>query len=145
VLWKFVPIYNGTSGLAEPEVGIMGVDPGRIDAFDGIRDLNGDKIDIAALSPNEIVVNEEAVDALDAKVGDTLTIFYNNQPVELTVAAIAKTSVLSGSVDLGSPGVVLSLNRLQEITGLTDRYSVITISNAGGVRDSMGHTDAVVT
>ncbi|MDQ2683175.1 MAG: FtsX-like permease family protein, partial [Chloroflexota bacterium] len=145
VLWKFVPIVNGTSGLAEPEVGIMGVDTSRLDAFDGVRDLNGDKIDIAALAPNEIVINETAADDLGARVGDTLTIFYGNQPVELTVADIARDAVLSGAVDLGSPGVVLSLDRLREITGLTDVYSVIAISNAGGVRDSMGHTDAVVT
>jgi putative ABC transport system permease protein len=144
-LWKFVPIYNGTSGLAEPEVGIMGVDPGRLDAFGGVKDLDGDSIDIAALAPNEIVINETAADDLDAQVGDMLTIFYNNQPVELTVVSIARDAVLSGSVDLGSPGVVLSLDRLREITGLTDVYSVIAISNAGGVRDSMGHTDAVVT
>ena len=118
VLWKYVPIVNMASGLAEPEVGIMGVDPNRLADFGGLSDLSGNAVDIAGLAPNEIVVNETAADDLNAKVGDTLTIYYNNAPVELVVANIAKDSVLTGAVDLGSPGVVLSLNRLQEITGL---------------------------
>jgi putative ABC transport system permease protein len=144
VLWKMVPAINTASGLAEPEVGVTGVDPSRLDDFGGVRDLNGDMIDLAALSADQIVVNEVAADDLEAKVGDVITVYYGNRPLELTVAAIAEESVMSGSVEAGLPGMVLPLQRLQEITGLTDKISLVAISNSGGVRDSIEPTDAVV-
>jgi putative ABC transport system permease protein len=144
VLWKTVPVLNATSGLAEPEVGVTGLDPSRLAPFGGIEGTNGREIDLSALAPNEIVVNETTADKLNAQVGDTLVVYYNNRPVQLTVAAIAKDTVLSGAVDIGMPGMVLTLPRLQEITGITDEYSLIAISNTGGVRDGLKHTDAVV-
>jgi putative ABC transport system permease protein len=144
VLWKSVPVVDAASGQAEPDAGLTGVDPAKMSQFGGIRDLDGDVIDLAKLAPNEIVVNEAGVDKLDASVGDKVTVYYNNTPTEFTVAAIAKESALSGSVDIGKPGLVLPLARLQEITGLPDSYSLIAISNAGGVRDGRTHTDAVV-
>ena len=73
-----------------------------------------------------------------------MTIYYNNQPIEITVAAIAPDSLLTGALDFEEPGMVMSLERLQELTGLTDTYSLVAISNTGGVRDGMTHTDAVV-
>jgi putative ABC transport system permease protein len=145
VLWKSMPVMNMTSGLAEPEVGVVGVDPSQLGPFGGIKATNGDTIDIAALGANEIVVNAKTADKVDAKVGDTIVVYYNNQPVQLTVAAIAKDTVLSGSLNTGMPGMVTSLARLQEITGLANTYSLIAISNKGGVRDGKAHTDAVVT
>ena len=113
--------------------------------FGGITATNGDTIDIAALGANEIVINAKTADKVDAKVGDTIVAYYNNQPVQMTVAAIAKDTVLSGSLNTGMPGMVTSLARLQEITGLPNTYSLIAISNKGGVRDGKAHTDAVVT
>ena len=145
VLWKSMPVMNMTSGLAEPEVGVAGVDPSQLGPFGGITATNGDTIDIAALGANEIVINAKTADKVDAKVGDTIVAYYNNQPVQMTVAAIAKDTVLSGSLNTGMPGMVTSLARLQEITGLPNTYSLIAISNKGGVRDGKAHTDAVVT
>src|SRR4029078_10278018 len=40
VLWKSMPVMNTTSGLAEPEVGVVGVDPSQLGPFGGITATN---------------------------------------------------------------------------------------------------------
>jgi len=144
MLWKTIPAMNTVSGLAEPDVTIAGLDPSRLSGFGEVKDLDGTVIDLASLDANAVVISEMAADKLDAKVGDVLTIYYNNQPIEVTVAGVGPDSLLTGAVDFEQPGMVMSLERLQELTGLTDSYSMVLISNTGGVRDGMTHTDAVV-
>jgi putative ABC transport system permease protein len=144
MLWKTIPAMNMASGLAEPDVTIAGLDPSRLSGFGEVKDLNGNVIDLASLDANAVVISEMAADKLDAKVGDVLTIYYNNQPIEVSVAGVGPDSILTGAVDFEQPGMVMSLERLQELTGLADSYSMIMISNTGGVRDGMQHTDAVV-
>jgi putative ABC transport system permease protein len=144
MLWKSVPALNTVSGLAEPDVTIAGLDPSRLAGFGGVKDLDGNRIDLTTLPANGVVISEMAADKLEAKVGDLLTIYYNNQPIQLTVAGIGPDSIMTGAVDFEQPGMMMPLARLQELTGLTDSYSLIMISNTGGVRDGMKHTDSVV-
>jgi putative ABC transport system permease protein len=145
VLFELVPAINPASGQGEPESVLTGYDPETIKSFGGLKATNGDNINFAALAPDEVVISNKAADKLDASVGDVLTIFYDNQPVNLKVAAIAEDSVLSGVIDFDMPGMVIPLSRLQQITGQTDQLSAVIVSNKGGVRGSEDLSDQVTT
>ncbi|MGH2560030.1 MAG: ABC transporter permease [Thermomicrobiales bacterium] len=143
MLIETVPILDETSSQGEPAVVLTGFDPAKLDAFGGLQATDGDTIDLGATADNEIVLSETAAEDLDASIGDQVTFFYGNQPTEMTVAAIARDSALSGVLTTNVGGMVIPLDRMQQITGQTDELSAIAISNAGGVRDSEHLTDVV--
>jgi putative ABC transport system permease protein len=143
ILFETVPVIDTTREQAEPSVALAGVDPTRVEDFGGLKTPDGQEIDFAALPENGVVLSESAAEELDAEVGDALTIYYANQPVELIVAAIAEDSILSGVLDFDGVGMSMSLARLQELTGQPNTLSAIAISNTGGVRDSLDHSEAV--
>ena len=144
LLFETVPVQDTTSAQAEPEVTFAGIDPARLDQFGGITATNGADIDFAALPADGVVLSESAAEDLDAALGDALTVFYDNRPIALTVAAIAEDSALTGVIDFETSGMAIPLARLQEITGQPGTLSAIAISNAGGVRDGVDGTEAVL-
>jgi len=145
-----VPVINEAAGQVEPSVVLTGVDPSRLDGFGGLAATDGGTIDLMTLAADGVVISEEAADKLSATVGGTLTIYHDNTPVTLTVAGITENSMLAGQrgEDLsGSPvkaSLVMPLDRVQALTGQSETLTGIVISNAGGVRDSDGPTEAVV-
>jgi putative ABC transport system permease protein len=145
-----VPVLNTSRDLSEGQVLLSGIDPGRVVPFGGLRSTGGSAIDLAAIPADAVVVNQRAADALGAVSGDELTIYYNNAPVSLTVAAVAEESMVSGARYPGYleesplPGMVMPLDRLQELTGQRDQLSMIAVSNRGGVIDGAEATDGVV-
>jgi putative ABC transport system permease protein len=144
ILLEPVPVVNAQRGQAEPQIMIAGVDPARIDQFGGLQDLNHTTIDLANLPDGSVVISETTAEDLDASVGDGLTTYYANLPIQLTVAAIAPDSVLSGAVNPTIGGMMMPLDRLQALTNQPDAISMVAISNTGAVRNSLGGTDAVV-
>jgi putative ABC transport system permease protein len=148
LLDEHVPVQNLTKQQAEPNVVLIGVDPARLDHFGGLRSPEGHAIDLGAIPANGVVLSEKAADELDATVGDTVAISYENAPYELTVAGIAEDTYLSGyrrgrEDYLEYPGLVMPLTALQELTGQTDKLSAIAVSGAGGVLDGYTHSDAI--
>ncbi|MDP9362704.1 MAG: FtsX-like permease family protein, partial [Chloroflexota bacterium] len=144
VLIETVPAVVEEKGQAEPQTFLIGVDPARLDDFGGLRDLDGGAIDLAATAPTEVVLSATMAEELDAEVGDVVTAYYANQPVPLTVAAIAEDGPLSGRFDPATPGMVVPLQRLQDATGQQGLVTLLGISNRGGVEDGLDQTDAVV-
>jgi putative ABC transport system permease protein len=132
-------VTNAAAGQAEPFAVAAGLDSSRLEAFGGLIATNGATIDLAEIGPNAVVLSDSLADDLDAAAGDVVTLYWDDTPFEKTVAAIAKDTVLSGTT-----GLTLPLANLQALTGKTDLISAIAISNAGGVRDSLGSSDAVV-
>jgi putative ABC transport system permease protein len=145
-----VPVVNEAAGQIEPSVVLTGIDPSRLDGFDGLPAVDGGTIDLATLGADGVVISEGAADELSATVGSTLTIYHDNTPVKLTVAAITGNSFLAGHRAMdqqGTPGrasLVMPLDRVQALTGQPETLTGIAISNAGGIRDSDGPTAAVV-
>lgn len=145
MLVDVVPVLNNTRSQSEPNVYLSGLDPDRLADFGGLEKKDGGAIDLAALSPNEVVLSEDAADKLDAEVGDQLTVYYDNQPIVLTVAEIAKNSYVGGEINIGDEalGIAMPLARLQELTGQQGRISAIVVSNRGGTREGITGSDAV--
>ena len=138
-----IKIVDGQPSLSEPNVYLVGIDPSRVAEFGGLKDLDGNDIDLANTAVNEVVISEDLADSIDAKAGDQIVVYYNNQPIPLTVKAIALNGPLSGRFDQTTPGMVVPLDRLQQATGLTGQVTTIAISNKGDVRTGMDLTDQV--
>ncbi len=134
-----LPVLHEASGLADPDVLVMGLDPHRIGEFGGIQSTSGVVLDLASIGAGELVVSAKLADALDLRAGDTLTLYYRNEPFTFSVAGIGENSFLTGvrREGLETIGLAMSLEQLQQMTGQQGHYSAIAISNAGGVRDGV--------
>ncbi|HEV2528342.1 MAG TPA: FtsX-like permease family protein [Thermomicrobiales bacterium] len=144
-LYLPVPVVNDASQLSTPENLIVGIDPTRADQFGGLRTPGGEVIDLAAVPSGQVVISEGLSEEIDAAAGDQLTIYYANQPVPLTVAAVAENSPLSGVLNTSNQnGMVVRLDELQRATGMEGLLSFIAVSNVGNGDDSIGRTDDAV-
>ncbi len=127
----------------EPLVYVTGLSQESIDTIGGVEDTSGNKIDVNSLGQDGIYLNENAAKDLDASVGDTLIFFTGNQPLTVTVAGILPANVLTGDLGNNDAGALMSLSRLQEITGNEGRISAVVVSNSGSGTASLAHSDAV--
>ena len=132
-----VPGINPRTKLSEPALTIMGIDPSTVAPFGQITSVGGQPIDLTTLPANGIVLGKKAANALDARVGDTLTIYVHNQPHDLQIAAIATDWYFTGTLDPSQVGgFALPLDRAQALFNQPGRISVIGIANRGGVAAS---------
>ncbi|MEA2584826.1 MAG: putative transport system permease protein [Thermomicrobiales bacterium] len=149
VLRVEAPVVVEAKGQSEPGIMLVGLDPSRVEQFGGLKDTAGKTIDLAAIPAEGVVLSAKAAENLNAAVGDTITIYHDNQPIDRTVAAIGEDTSLTGvgrSENTGKEqaGLAMPLANLQAMTGNENRISAVVISNTGGVRDSLDATDAVV-
>ena len=137
-----IPVLNTRTGLNEPITEIVGFRNEDLRAFGGLRDLDGNELE---LTPGEIVVNKDLAEEIEAQPGDVLRLFYQGEVIELTVKAIAPNSVLSGSLNTAArEGGVVEFGELARITGKGDNADAVLVSNTGGVKDGIHLTDTVI-
>ncbi|MEO6043712.1 MAG: FtsX-like permease family protein [Tepidiformaceae bacterium] len=109
-------------------------------ALGGLRDRDGKDVSLAG---NEIAVNEKLAGSIDARVGDTLLTFYQGASTEFTVKAIVPNTLLGGTFSSGDrKGAAVDFAVLAKLTGKTDSADGVFVSNRGGVKGGMGHSDA---
>jgi len=144
-LVETVPAVNERVRLSAPAVSVVGLDPARMEAFPDVVDLQGRQLDIGALGEDEVYVNESAADELGAQVGDTVTIYYQNQPLPFRVAGVVQDRMATGAgLNMESPeGMTARLDVLQRAFGREGEVDLIAISNRGGVRDSLALSGTV--
>ena len=133
-----VPVVNEASRLSEPSITLTGLDPSRVAPFGGVPAVDGGTLDLNNLAEDEVFVSEKLAGRIGAEPGHTVTVFYENEPAQLSVAAIASDSILSGMHFDGSDtptehGMVMPLARLQSLTGLEGRLRYVAVTNHGGV------------
>lgn len=135
---------NLARGQTEPLVLVMGVNTSQLEGgFESdLETVSGERADLAALPEGSIFINESAAEELDAREGDIVTLYTQNQPHEFTVAAVLVDRVLSGAVSVDS-GFVLPLNRAQELLGRPGEADFILVSNEGGTREGLARTEEV--
>ncbi|GIW12782.1 MAG: hypothetical protein KatS3mg062_0221 [Tepidiforma sp.] len=136
-----LPVYNTRTRLNEPSARIVSFRGDDAAALGGLRDTGGAPV---ALSGNGIAVNEDLAEQIDARVGDTLQLFYQGQPVEFTVVAIVPSNVLSGAVDpFAMRGGTVDFATFVQLTGRGDVADSVLVSNVGGPRDGLQRSDVV--
>jgi putative ABC transport system permease protein len=148
VLETRMPAQHDAASLAEPDVTLVGLDPARLEQFGGIRSTSGGTIDLATLEAGQVVISAKLANAIDAGIGDTISVFYNNEVHSLTVAGIGENSLLTGvrrnvSTGVEATGLAMPVEHLQELTGQADLYSFVAISHVGSARESVKLTDEV--
>ncbi len=144
-----IPVVNESKQLSEPTATLVGLDPTRLDGFGGLKATDGSTIDLGTIPADSIVLGKHTAESLNAEVGDLLTVYVDNQPHQLSVAAIANDSYLSGGErdfdsGLEANGMVMPLDRAQTLLNKPNGITSILISNTGSVRDSLDYSDAVV-
>jgi len=139
-----VPLFDARTQQAEA-IGILaGVDAARIGVIGGVDGIDGKSLDIASLGANEAYLNATGADKLNARVGDSVTIFYGNAPMMFTVRAIVRDGVLNGSSGQSGtafPGLLVPLDRARAIINKPG-YGAIYVANTGTARTGIVHSDA---
>ncbi len=145
--FDLVPIEHPEAGQIEPQFFLVGVDPQTVDRLDAVRDRDGDLLRLSELGPDEIVINERAARELDAEPGDQVKLYVLGRARQYTVAAIGRDAVLTGNLEAGGSGGLLSLDAYQSLLGPQlsppDRWDSILISGAGGVEAPLEFSDAI--
>lgn len=143
-----VPAINTADRRAEPLATLAGVDPESVDVLRGLNSLDGQPLTAAALTEEQVYITERLRDEIGIGVGDRLTIYYANRPVELVVADIVRDNAMTSSNEGEDSfsgthgGIVTSLAQWRAITGET-RIDLIVVSAVGGVRDSLSRVDGI--
>ena len=122
------PTLNLRASLSEGQARIVAPDPGTLEGFGQFTLLSGQPLPLDALPPGGVLVNEEAVDTLDAKVGDTLRLFLPDGSVDVRVEGVVENGGLAG-IDTT---ILMPLTAAQEVFGKEGQINTIAISNRGG-------------
>jgi putative ABC transport system permease protein len=152
VIIEPLPIIDQRTKLSSPAATMAGVDANHLEGFPDIVTRDGRQADLAALADDQIYLNAKAAKELDARAGDTVTIFAQNFPYTFTVVDIVKDNVLTGAINLQGghggltgEGMVTRLDVAQNLVGREGELDAIGISARGGVRDGLALSDTVAS
>ena len=134
---------DGRSGLFDPTVNLIGFDAGR--DLGSFTRADGSPWDGSGLGPTEAAINEKLAAAIEASVGDRLTLIFGGPrgPLNVTVAAVVK-DIGRGAWNDGND-LFVPLPSMQSALGATDRINVILVANVGGVERGYLRSDAAVS
>lgn len=149
VVLEAVPVISRiddlTTRLSSPQAAFIGLDETRMDAFPDVLARDGEQLDLTSLEMDEVYVNESLANEIDVAPGDVITVKYEGQKIPFAVKDIAQDTGMTGSLGAGqSDGLVTRLSTLQALTNRPGELDLIGVSNTGGVRDGVEHSDAVV-
>ena len=130
-LAETAPTVNQRNSLSEGRMQIAGVDPDTLDGFGGFTLDNGDEVRVDGLGHNEVFINSQAAEDLEAIPGDALTVFVYGEEVSLTVRG-----VVSGGGPVGTePTLLLDLADAQRLFDREGYVNSIVVSNRGDEYD----------
>ena len=135
-----LPTQNQRSRLNEASARIVAFRASDAQGLGGLKDTDGKPV---VLAGNDFAVNKELAEAIDARPGDTVLVFYEGKPVELKVKALVPVSVLGGAWDTSSQeGGAVDFAFLADLTGKGANADGVFVSNRGGARSGLSHSDA---
>ena len=140
-----LPVLNPDRRLSEPNARFIGADPSTVGAFHGILHLDGEPVDLTALSGNQAFIGEHLANDIDAGAGDTVTLFVENEPHDFHVLAVVQdTGLTEGEFgpDQGG-GLVVHLDVARALIDTADELDFLAVSITGGTRDTLDRSDAV--
>ncbi len=144
-----VPALNPGARLSEPIAQFVGVDAASADPLAQIVTEEGDSVLVADLGPDEVYVTTRLADDILLAQGDSIRVFFDNQPYDFVVAGVVQDNALTAATALNSAtgqpagGVVAPLQRVREIVGEPERLDLIVVSATGGVRDTLDLNEGI--
>ncbi|MBI4218950.1 MAG: FtsX-like permease family protein [Chloroflexi bacterium] len=136
---ELAPVINPSVPRTVPRMAIAAIDPDRTAGFGSIRTLDGSTFEISELALGEVLINEDALDELDAGAGDSLILVSRTGRHEILVRAVIRNGDLAGS----SPRILMSLKDGQRLYGRPGEINRIDVSNAGDAFSGNRHTEEV--
>ena len=121
------PVANPAASESVGRMNISGIDTSDLGVFGPIVDDDGRPMELSALAGNQVFINGKAAESLEASVGDRLTMFLQDVPVELAVAGIAAGKGLAGDDETA----LMSLSQAQDFFGHPGEVNSILVSNMG--------------
>ncbi|HRC61924.1 MAG TPA: FtsX-like permease family protein [Dehalococcoidia bacterium] len=144
LLVEQLPILNESQRLSQPQGAFIGVDPGSVASFHALRDLDDNEVSADALTGNRTYISDRLSSQVNARAGDTLTVFVENKPTTFEVIGVVRdTSITSrqafdgGSGSEPPGGMIVNLQTAQQILDRSGRVSYVGVSTAGGTRDAL--------
>lgn len=140
-LYEPMPFLNTRTRLNEAGSRVAGYKLEDLQPFGGLVDLDGKQV---TLSGNQLAVNEDLADEIEAQVGDTLTGYVGGAEVAFVVVAIVPTNVFGGTnADPNLRAGTVNIDFLREVTGKSEVFDAIFVSNTGDTRSGLKRSDAV--
>jgi len=135
-----IPVQNTRTRLNESAARIVAFRTQDAAALGGLKDLSGAAV---SLTGNEIAINEDLADEIEARIGDTVVLLFEGQPTEFVVKAIVPPSVLSGAIEPSvTNGGAVDFAALSQLTGRGENADAVIVSNTGGIKDSIQYSNA---
>ncbi len=130
---------------SEPMVGIVSAPQQTYDDFK-VKDVNGNPVDVDQLGSDKVYITEKLADTIDIGVGDSLVYVLNNNFYVAEVIGIAPNQALTGSFNApNSPGIIVGYEHMREVTGISEDWNAVLVSNSGDSREGAKHSDEVTT
>ena len=143
VLVEDTAVINLRTKQFEVESLYSGLDPARAAAFEPVEDLEGNIVDLASLGPNEVYIDREGAERIEARAGDVLGVPIGpGQLAEVTVKRVADGWYAKGTdtkLVLMAP-----LVRVQEQLGQEGRLTFVLLSNRGDELGGLELTSDVI-
>lgn len=137
-----VGVQDLTSAQTEPRVTIFAPDPGLMEGFGQMRDVDsGAIVELAGLAPGEVYLNADAAEELHAAVGDELVIYALGGATPATVSAVVEYDG-TGTTE---SAILMPLASAQEALGADGLIKHVLVSNRGGNLSGIDLTDSVIT
>ncbi len=139
-IFEEVGAQNLVSRQTEPRVAVVGVDPAQMKGFGAIHSLDGKTIDFASLVSGEVMLNKDAAKELEAKAGDSITLYAGGTQRQVLVRDVVSYDGM-GTTD---PALLMTLSDTQSLFDKQGLIQHIIISNKGGNESGASHTNAVI-
>ena len=136
---EFAPVVNTRTSLSEGNMRIVGVFPDSVSEFGGLNLASGGSARIEDLGSEQVYVNYEAADELDAVAGDEVRLFIGGEELAFRVLGILENGGLAGP----DPTLAMPMERAQEIFGREGQINSIAVSNSGGLFAGADHSEEV--
>lgn len=135
-----VGVQDLTTQQTEPRVYLTAIDPQFGEDFLDARELGGGRVRLSELAPDEVYLNEDAADEMEAKAGDRLAVFAGAEGKQYQVKAVVTGDGTSSTVS----AMIVRLDSAQALFGKEGQIRHIVISNNGDAVSGAELTDAVI-
>ena len=139
ILFEDVAVVNLDDRLFEISAVLTGLEPAAALAFDALETVDGEVVDLGALTPDEVYIDRDGAEEISVEAGDLIGVPVGPGQIEqFTVKAVTEGYYVKST----EHRVVLmtSLAQAQELTGKEGLISAIMVSNLGEGDEGIGLT-----
>ena len=122
-----VPVVNLRTSLSEGRMRVVGVAPALLDGFGAFTLISGEEVRLEELAHDEVYINDEAGEEIEAVAGDELRMFAGEDTFFFKVRGVINRGGLAGREST----LLMPLERAQSIFGRAGQINLMVVSNRG--------------